>query len=30
MRETLDEAGRCGVEHVIEWNRETPRVARRS
>jgi acetyl-CoA synthetase len=23
MRETLDEAGRFAVEHVIEWNRET-------
>jgi acetyl-CoA synthetase len=23
MRETLDEAGRFAVEHVVEWNRET-------
>ena len=23
MRETLDEAGRFAVEHVLEWNRET-------
>jgi acetyl-CoA synthetase len=23
MRETLDEAGRFDVEHVVEWNRET-------
>jgi acetyl-CoA synthetase len=25
MRQTLDEAGRFAVEHVIEWNRETGR-----
>jgi len=23
MRETLDEAGRFAVEHIVEWNRET-------
>ena len=32
MRETLDEAGRFAVEHVVEWNRETgewPELVRR-